>query len=64
MDYGVKFFLLRIVVLIVLAPLGGYAFLRFAEYFVKCWKSRNRRKMWVAMTSLFLAVAIIGGWLR
>ncbi len=61
---GFKWLLIRFAALLVLTPIGGFAFLRFSDYLEKTWKSGNRRKKWIAMCWLFLTIATLGGFLQ
>lgn len=56
---GIKF-----LILLVISPILGLVFLPSAELFEKAWKSNDRKKKWMAVTGLFVIVAVIGGWLH
>ena len=59
-----KIFLIKIAVMIGLTPFMGYAMMKGVEDFEKLWKTNKRKKKWIASCIAFLALAIIGGWLR
>ncbi len=44
MNHELKFFLVKLVALIVLTPFLGFCFLRYFEYFEKIWKGRDQKK--------------------
>ncbi len=46
MIHELKFFFIKLAVLLVLTPILGYGLLRFFEYFEQVWKTNNRRKKW------------------
>jgi len=64
MDHGLKFFLIRLGVLLVLTPLMGFGLFRFFEYFEQVWKTNNRRKKWLVTCMLFFMLACLGGFLQ
>jgi len=64
MDHGLKFFLIRLSVLLVLTPLMGFGLFRFFEYFEQVWKTNNRRKKWLVTCMLFFMLACLGGFLQ
>lgn len=64
MELSIKMFFLKLIVILVITPGGGYLLLRVAESLEKEWKSNDRRKKWVAMCGVFFLLACIGGWLR
>ena len=59
-----KYFAIRIAIVLIIAPLAGWLFLRFIEKFEKDWKSGNRKKRWAILSGVFVLLAGIGGWLR
>lgn len=63
MSCELKFFLIRLIVLIVLTPLAGFVFLHYTEYVEKTWKMNNRRKKWFILCQIFFLLACLGGWL-
>lgn len=64
MMYELKHFVIRMAVVLIMAPFIGWLMLRFIEKFGEDWKSGNRRKRWVILSSVFIFLAGIGGWLR
>ena len=64
MNPELRDFLIKFVIMIVAAPFMGYAFLVSFESAEKIWKSNSRWKRWSVMCVFFIALAIIGGWLR
>ena len=59
-----KIFFLKLISLILVAPIAGYALLLSSEQIEKAWKLGKRKKKWFALTSLFVFLAIVFGWLR
>lgn len=64
MSVELKFFALRLLGILIIAPLAGWMLLRFVEKCESSWKSGNRRKQWIIMCGVFVLLAVIGGWLR
>lgn len=64
MAVELKVFAMRLLGILVIAPLGGWLLLRFIEKCENNWKSGNRRKRWMIMCGVFIILAGIGGWLR
>ena len=64
MNQELREFLIKFAIMIILAPLMGYALLVYFENTEKAWKSNNRKKRWFVMCGFFILLAIIGGWLR
>ena len=64
MNYELKFFFIKLIVLIIITPLLGFLFLCYFEYFEKVWKSNNRRNKWWMMCTLIFILIVIGGWLQ
>jgi hypothetical protein len=64
MSHEWKWFLIKLIILILLSPMIGFGLLRTFEYFERVWKTGNRKKRWVITSVLFFMLACIGGWLR
>ena len=64
MSFYTKMLLIKVVTMIVLAPLGGWALLLFAEYGEKIWKTNSRVKKWLLLSYLFIFLLMIGGFLQ
>jgi hypothetical protein len=64
MSHELKFFAIRLAVLLVLTPILGFFLLRYFEYFEKVWKTNDRRKKWLVTCGIFFMLACIGGWLQ
>lgn len=59
----VRDFAWKMLRLIVVTPLAGYAILLCLEDLVKVWKSKNRVRKWFSFCILFFVVAVLLGWL-
>jgi hypothetical protein len=64
MNHELKFFLIKLAVLLCLTPVIGFCLFRYFEYFEKVWKTNNRRKKWFATCGIFFILACIAGWLQ
>lgn len=64
MSHELKFFLIRLSVLIILSPVLGFFLYRFLEYFEACWKTGSKKKRWAVSSLLFFMLACIGGFLQ
>ena len=56
-----KSFVARILMWIILSPITAYAILEISDLIEKAWKSKNRRKKWVALTAAVFCAALITG---
>lgn len=59
-----KLFALKLVLLVAIAPLVGFAMLKFVDTIQDAWKTNNRKKKWIVMSTLFAIFAGYVGWLR
>lgn len=64
MIFSLKILAMKLLTMLIIAPLGGWLLLRFVEKFEKDWKFGTRRRRWVIMCGVFIIMASIGGWLR
>ena len=55
---------LRLGIMLLLTPLGGWIVLKCAQEFEKAWKTKNKMKMWYASCVIFALIAGLSGWLR
>ena len=56
--------LVKLITLIIITPIFGYGVLLSIESLIKAWKSNNRIKKWLAITSILLFLAIALGALQ
>jgi len=59
-----KWFLIRLIVLVVLAPFIGIILVRCIEWFESAWKSKERKRRWKACILVFVGLAVALGWFR
>ena len=64
MSFEVKMFFIKLAILIFFTPVGGYIFLRYAEWAEDVWKTNNRTKKWLLLCSLFLFLMLVTGFLQ
>ena len=59
-----NWFLIRLLGLLVLSPIIGYISIRLVESFENAWKSKNKKKRWLACSFAFFVLALMFGWFR
>ena len=59
-----KNFAIKVAIVLIMAPIAGWLFLRFIEKFENDWKCGGRKKRWMILSGVFILLAGIGGWLR
>lgn len=59
-----KYFGIRLGILMLLTPIGGLVIFKCAQDFEKAWKTKNKTKIWGASCVVFALLAGLGGWLR
>ncbi|MBM3201235.1 MAG: hypothetical protein FJZ56_02370 [Chlamydiae bacterium] len=59
-----NWFFLRLIGLLVLSPVIGYLSIRLIESFEKAWKSKVKKKRWIACSFAIFLIAIAAGWFR
>ena len=60
----IKNFLIRLLCLLIVAPIGGSALLGINELMEQARKENNRKKKFWALTSLMFFIGVVLGWLR
>lgn len=56
--------LIRLIMLLILAPLTAYVMLQCIEDLQKAWKTQNKKKKWRTMTLCLIYLGIIFGFLQ
>lgn len=59
-----KIFFIRLLGLALVAPIVGYGLLLSSEQLEKAWKTGKRKNKWIALSFVFIFVAILFGWLK
>lgn len=64
MFFDIKIFAIKLAALVVVAPFVGFAMLKFADHMEVAWKTNNRKKKWIVMSTIFAFIAGLAGWLH
>jgi len=62
MIFELKTFAIQLGILLILAPLVGFYMLKFVDLIQNAWKTNDRKKKWVVMSTIFAIVAGLAGW--
>lgn len=59
-----KLFAIKLGLLVLVAPLVGLSMLKFGDMVQDAWKTNNRKKKWIVMSTIFAFFAAYLGWLQ
>ena len=57
-----KLFTLKLVIFLVSITFGGFVLLRFVDFIEDAWKTKNRKKKWIAMSTVVGIYLALKGW--
>ncbi len=57
-------FLIRLAGFVVITPIAGFLMIRLLEDFEKAWKTKEKRKRWLACCIIFAVIIVTSGWFR
>lgn len=63
MEPHLKVFGWKLLKLLLVTPIAGYAMLICAEDLVKVWKTKGRARKWLVFCIFFLGLGLLFGWL-